>query len=157
MANQTTTSNLAEALRGLVWRTLVCCTFFLGAAGAFAEQSKQVGNYTVHYVAFASTFISPEMARKYGIVRGRNRALVNISVLDQDSMPVQVTLSGTVKNLPGQVIPLQFDEVLEGDAVYYLTQTRFSDQEIMRFTVNFKGPDGEANELKFEQKMYWED
>ena len=129
----------------------------LCSVGALAEQSKKVGNYTVHYVAFASTFISPEMAKKYDIVRGRNRALVNISVLGADNMPVRAKLSGTVKNLPGQVIPLQFEEVLEGDAVYYLTQTRFSDQEIMRFTIKFKGPDGVANELKFEQKMYWED
>lgn len=122
-----------------------------------AEQSQSAGNYQVHYVAFASTFLSPEMAKKYNIVRGRNRALINISVLDRNDLPVRAKLSGTVKNLPGQILRLNFEEVIEGDAVYYLAQTRFSDQEIMRFNVIFVGPDGVENELNFEQKMYWED
>ena len=97
------------------------------------------------------------MARKYNVVRGRNRALINISVLDKDNQPVRAKLNGTVKNLPGQILRLNFEEVVEGDAVYYLAQTRFSDQEIMRFDIRFVGPDGIANELKFEQKLYWED
>jgi len=125
--------------------------------GAIAEQSKQAGAYNVHYVAFASTFLSPEMARKYKVVRGRNRALINISVLDTDGIPVRAKLNGTVKNLPGQILQLNFQEVIEGDAVYYLAQTRFSDQELMRFNINFTGPDGVKNTLKFEQKLYWED
>ena len=124
---------------------------------ASAEQSKQAGNYTVHYVAFASTFLSADMASKYNVVRGRNRALVNISILDKDNKPVRAKLRGTVKNLPGQILKLEFEEVREGDAVYYLAQTRFSDQELMRFDINFTGPDGVANNMKFEQKMYWED
>lgn len=124
---------------------------------ATAEQSKQVGNYNVHYVAFASTFLSADMARKYNFVRGRNRALINISVLDRDDKPVRAKLSGTVKNLPGQILRLNFEEVIEGDAVYYLAQTRFSDQELMRFNIDFVGPDGAENTLKFDQKLYWED
>ena len=91
------------------------------------------------------------------MVRGRNRALINISVLNENASPVRAKLNGTVKNLPGQILHLDFEEVIEGDAVYYLAQTRFSDQEIMRFTINFVGPDGVENTLKFEQKMYWED
>jgi len=124
---------------------------------AHSEQSEKVGAYNVHYVAFASTFLSPEMARKYNVVRGRNRALINISVLDKDNSPVRAKLNGTVKNLPGQILRLNFEEVIEGDAVYYLAQTRFSDQELMRFNINFVGPDGEENTLKFDQKLYWED
>jgi len=138
------------------------CTLLVTAASltsfsAMAEQSKQAGNYSVHYVAFASTFLSADMASKYGVVRGRNRALINISVLDKDNKPVRAKLRGTVKNLPGQILRLEFDEVREGDAVYYLAQTRFSDQELMRFDINFVGPDGVSNNIKFEQKLYWED
>ena len=127
------------------------------APTAGAEQSKKAGSYNVHYVAFASTFISADMAKKYSIVRGRNRALINISILNNDGKPVRAKLSGTVKNLPGQILTLNFKEVIEGDAVYYLAQTRFSDQELMRFNIDFTGPDGIANKLKFEQKLYWED
>ena len=130
---------------------------FLGSLSVSAEQSKQAGNYSVHYVAFASTFLSADMATKYNVVRGRNRALVNISILDKDNKPVRAKLRGTVKNLPGQILKLEFEEVREGDAVYYLAQTRFSDQELMRFDINFTGPDGVDNNMKFEQKMYWED
>jgi len=138
--------------------SLLASTLALGLpSNAHAEQSKQAGAYNVHYVAFASTFLSPEMARKYNLVRGRNRALINISVLDKDNSPVRAKLSGSVKNLPGQILRLNFAEVIEGDAVYYLAQTRFSDQELMRFDINFVGPDGVANNLKFEQKLYWEE
>lgn len=135
---------------------LLACAMF-ASVSANAEQSKQAGNYSVHYVAFASTFLSAEMASKYNIVRGRNRALVNISILDKDNKPVRAKLQGTVKNLPGQILRLEFEEVREGDAVYYLAQTRFSDQELMRFELNFVGPDGVENSMKFEQKLYWED
>ncbi len=135
---------------------LLACTFF-ASTHASAEQSKQAGAYSVHYVAFASTFLSADMASKYNIVRGRNRALVNISILDEDNKPVRAKLKGTVKNLPGQLLHLDFEEVREGEAVYYLAQTRFSDQELMRFNIDFVGPDGVANTMKFEQKLYWED
>jgi len=70
---------------------------------------------------------------------------------------VRAKLNGTVKNLPGQILRLNFEEVIEGDAVYYLAQTRFSDQELMRFKINFVGPDGVENKLDFDQKLYWED
>lgn len=138
-------------------KTILIAALLLAGNSAQAEQSKTAGNYQVHYVAFASTFLSPEMARKYSVVRGRNRALINISVLDKNNKPVKAKLQGTVKNLPGQILPLNFEEVIEGDAVYYLTQTRFSDKELMRFDINFIGPDGVNNNLKFEQKLYWED
>lgn len=137
--------------------SLLFTTLALHSLSASAEQSKQAGDYSVHYVAFASTFLSADMASKYKVVRGRNRALVNISILDKDNNPVRAKLRGTVKNLPGQILKLEFEEVREGDAVYYLAQTRFSDQELMRFDINFVGPDGVANNMKFEQKMYWED
>ncbi len=137
--------------------SLLSILMLVVASTAYAEQNKKAGAYDVHYVAFASTFLSPEMARKYNVVRGRNRALINISVLNENASPVRAKLNGTVKNLPGQILHLDFEEVIEGDAVYYLAQTRFSDQEIMRFTINFVGPDGVENTLKFEQKMYWED
>lgn len=138
-------------------RNTMLAALLLAGNSAQAEQSQAAGNYQVHYVAFASTFLSPEMARKYSVVRGRNRALINISVLDKNGRPVQAKLNGTVKNLPGQILPLNFEEVIEGDAVYYLTQTRFSDKELMRFDINFVGPDGVSNNLKFEQKLHWED
>lgn len=138
-------------------RSLVLILALGFSSPSYAEQSKPAGAYNVHYVAFASTFLSPEMARKYNVVRGRNRALINISVLDETGSPVRAKLNGTVKNLPGQILRLNFEEVIEGDAVYYLAQTRFSDQELMRFNINFVGPDGVENKLKFEQKLYWED
>ena len=140
----------------LVRRTLLALCF-LAAPLSYAEQSQTAGAYQVHYVAFASTFLSPEMAKKYSVIRGKNRALINISILDKNNRPVQAKLNGTVKNLPGQILRLEFEEVIEGDAVYYLAQTRFSDQELMRFDINFVGPDGVRNNLKFEQKLYWED
>ena len=40
---------------------------------ARSEQSVHFGPLEVHYVLLASTFLEPEVAARYGIVRARNR------------------------------------------------------------------------------------
>ena len=38
----------------------------LGSANSYAENSKEFGDYVVHYNAFRSDTISPEIAKQYG-------------------------------------------------------------------------------------------
>lgn len=51
------------------------------AAPAVAEQSKRLGPWEVHYNAFNSTLLRPEMARQYGLERSNTVATLNIAVL----------------------------------------------------------------------------
>lgn len=122
---------------------------------AIAEQKQRLGSFDVHYVVVRSTFFNAAIAEKYGIVRGRDRALMNISVLDEDQ-PVAVELSGQAINLLEQRAELEFREVREGTAIYYLAEVRYTDRETLRFRVAITTPDGVERELSFQQKMYWD-
>ncbi len=97
---------------------------------ANAEQKRELGNWDVHYIALNTTFLTPEVAKQYGIVRSKFNALINISVLDrQDKSAQSVILTGEAKNLIGVIKKLNFKQVTEGKSIYYLAVLPFSDQE----------------------------
>ena len=48
---------------------------------AQAEQKEVMGDWNVHYIAFGSGFLTPEIAKNYGITRSKYNGVVNISVL----------------------------------------------------------------------------
>ncbi|WDE08161.1 DUF4426 domain-containing protein [Thalassomonas viridans] len=117
---------------------------------------KKVGNLNVHYMAIGATFLTPEIAKAYGIERSRYNGLVNISVLDnsQTSNPAKtVVMSGKARNDLGQIKSLEFQEVKEGAAIYYLAQIKYSNEETIHFDIDII--DGtEKHKLKFSQKFY---
>ena len=119
-----------------------------------AEQKKDIGNWEVHYMALTSTFLTPQVALNYDIVRSRYNGLINISVLDKKSKTAQsVVLNGEVKNLLGVVKNLSFQQVTEGESIYYLATLSFSDQELYRFNITINdGTDQQT--LKFQHKFY---
>lgn len=121
-----------------------------------AENMKKLGSMNVHYMAIGSTFFTPEIAKVYGITRSRYNGLVNISVLDNTKAgnPAKtVSISGKAKNNLGQFKTLEFTEVKEGDAIYYLAQVSYNDEETLHFTLDiFDGK--EQQQLKFSQKFY---
>ena len=119
-----------------------------------AEQKRELGNWDVHYIALNTTFLTPEVAKQYGIVRSKFNALINISVLDrQDKSAQSVILTGEAKNLLGVVKKLNFKQITEGKSIYYLALLPFSDLEQYRITVNIN--DGlEQKDLKFQHKFY---
>lgn len=123
---------------------------------ARAEQKQMLGPYEAHYVVVQSTFFSEEVASRYDIVRGRDRALMNLSFLDESLKPVAVSVNGTATNLLGQIATLEFREVREGEALYYLAEIRHTDRETLRFKVAVRTPDGVERELRFQQQMFWD-
>jgi len=123
---------------------------------AHAENMKKLGSMNVHYMAIGSTFFTPEIAKAYGITRSRYNGLVNISVLDNTKAgnPAKtISISGQAKNNLGQFKSLDFKEVKEGDAIYYLAQVNYNNEETLHFTLKIN--DGkEKQTLKFSQKFY---
>lgn len=115
-----------------------------GAAVASADE-QTFGDYTIHYIAVNSTFLTPQIAAQYGIVRGERRAFLNISVLkneaDGSTTPVTAVLSGGKRNLLQQASDIPFKEVREGEAIYYIGQFDFSNAEFLRFVVEVQ-PEG---------------
>jgi hypothetical protein len=119
-----------------------------------AEQKQVLGNWDVHYIAFNTTFLTPQVAKQNAIVRSKFNGLINISVLDrQDKAAQSVILTGQAKNLLGVIKKLTFKQVKEGKAIYYLAVLPFSDLEQYRISVDIN--DGlEQRTLKFQHKFY---
>ena len=136
-------------------KTLSCLalTFMLITHTAFAEQKEVLGPWDVHYIAFNTTFLTPEIARANGIVRSKYNALVNISVLDSKTKEAQlVAMTGEARNLLGNKKPLNFKRVQEGKAIYYLAVVPFRDRETLRFDIDIK-QGNDTRTLKFTQEM----
>ena len=120
-----------------------------------AAQFKTFGDVEVHYVVVNTTFLEPAIAEHYGLVRGRDRAFVNLSVVGPaGSLPAAA--AGTITNLLGQMTALEFAEVREDPAVYYLAPFKFSDRETLRFSVRVELDDGTAHVVEFQETLYWE-
>jgi hypothetical protein len=137
-----------------------CKTLFIGTLLCFsavlsAEQFQQFNKLEVHYIALPSTFIQPDIAKQYSIKRSSYNGLINISILDntQDKKAVSAQLTGTGNNLIGQTQQLQFTEIKEGDAIYYLAEYPYTNEEIVNFEINIK-TDAASNTLKFQHKFY---
>ncbi|WDD97915.1 DUF4426 domain-containing protein [Thalassomonas actiniarum] len=138
-------------------RPLLCLLLGLVfTSSASAENMKKIGNLDVHYMAIGATFLTPEIAKAYGIERSRYNGLVNISVLDnsQKNTPAKtVVMMGKARNDLGQIKSLEFREVKEGMAVYYLAQIKYSNEETIHFDIDII--DGtEKHKIKFSQKFY---
>ncbi len=57
-----------------------------------AAQFQNIKNVEVHYSAFNSTFLTPEVARSYKLTRNGYSAILNISVLDNSSLDLLLSL-----------------------------------------------------------------
>ncbi|NOX49377.1 MAG: DUF4426 domain-containing protein [Gammaproteobacteria bacterium] len=134
---------------------MVASVLFLSPC-SFAEQKVVFGEYEIHYIVIPTTFLDSSVANQYNLVRGNDRALVNISILNAESKGVQAVVTGTSKNLIGQIQTLSFAEVKEQQAIYYLAQLRHADEEHHRLEISIQLPNGKTAHLDFRQKMYWE-
>ena len=136
----------------------MCALLALVICGsAWAEQKFKFGEYEVHYVVLPTTFLNNEIADRYDLVRSKDRSLINISVLDGAAQPIPATISGSARNLLEQSQQLEFDEVREGDAIYYLALLRHGDEEFHRVAIDVTLPDGSSGEIRFQQQMFFEE
>jgi hypothetical protein len=141
----------------LVRRLLLLCALAVPCAVCAEEQT--FGDYTVHYQAVNSTFLTPAIAAQYDIVRSERRAFLNVAVLrneeDGSTTPVTATLNGTKHNLLQQSEALEFEQIREGEAIYYIGQFDFSDREVLRFTleVHPEGQEG-AHTIEWSTQLY---
>ncbi len=122
--------------------------------GASAEQAFEFDDYDIHYVVIPTVFLSREIAAEYDIVRGTDWSLVNISVLNKEGKPMRARTSGGFKNLLSQNFELEFREVIEDTAVYYLAAVKHTDEDIFRFDIDIQVANDEPMNITFTNKMY---
>jgi len=115
-----------------------------------------IGDHVVHFSAQSTDQLPPEVARAYSIVRSKNRAMLNVSVLE-DGTDRPVTAEVTVKtvNLTGQLKNVTMRKIEEGDAIYYIGETPVANQETLIFDITVR-PEGveEATNLRFKRQFY---
>ena len=131
--------------------SLIFCLLF--ALPAFAERKQTFGELDVHYSVFNSSFLQPDIAAAAGLTRSKTVGVLNIAALKGGKgQPAKV--GGTLKNLLGQTVELQFTQVLESGAVYYLAEFPLREREILTFSVNVQIGDGAPHTLTFNQEVF---
>lgn len=151
MQKKHTVTTLKQSYFGL----LLLCTLLFSTL-VQAEQKQQLGDWDVHYIAFNSTFLTPQVAQAANLSRNKNNAIINISVLDsQTQQAQQVKIGGIARNLLGQQRDLVFREVKDGAAIYYIAVMPFRNEEQLRFSLDIR-QGTKRQQLNFEQKLYTE-
>jgi len=124
---------------------------------AQAENSKEYAEHIVYYNAFPTDSLPPEMTKQYGLKRSKNYAMINISVMKKGAgIPtgVKSKVTGKLKNLMGQTRDLEFKEIKEGQAIYYIAQIGVQSQAQVDFIIDIV-PEGssEQYDIKFTKKF----
>ena len=123
-------------------------------AQEYSDQ-QQFPKHSVYYTVFNSTFVLPEIAEIHKIKRSTYESLLNISVYkngETGTVPAQI--SGTYTNLLQQQKTLNFIEIVEDNAVYYLAPVRVGDKEILHFHIAVTPTDSSTLDVKFTKTVY---
>ncbi len=142
-----------------IYKVLFIFALALLSMNSYAEKMKEFGDYVVHYNAFRSDTISPEVAKQYNLARANNRILINIAVLKKvmntTGKPTAAKVTGHASNLTGQLKKLEFKQIKEGTAIYYLAETKISDGEFLKFDLKII-PEGEdrGTRLRFDKRFF---
>jgi hypothetical protein len=120
------------------------------------ETMKDIGNHVVHFSAFTTDQLPAEIARTYNIVRSRNRAMLNVSVIaEEDNLSVPAIVEVKTVNLTGQLKNITMRRINEQEAIYYLGETAVANRETLIFDISVT-PDGVDNpsELRFKRQFF---
>lgn len=135
-------------------RLAVALTLLLALAPAHAERLQCFGDYEVHYNAFPSSFLQPEVARAYKLLRSRLQGVLLVSVHRQGAA-VPARVEGEALNSVGQAQHLVLRQVSDGEAIYHVGNVRINNGESLRFRLSVR-PDGEPAplNLNFTQQFF---
>lgn len=125
-------------------------------AAPAGETMKNIGGYVVHFSAQSTDQLSPEIARAYNIVRSKNRAMLNVSVIrEEDNESVEAEVLVKTVNLTGQLKNVTMRKVPDQEAIYYIGETPVANRETLIFDITVT-PDGAdtASEVRFKRQFY---
>ena len=126
----------------MLWSTLVA-----------GQQSERFDQFELHYSIVYSTFLTPEIAAEFGIPRGKDKAMLTLSVRDAEASDVE----GRPMRIKGRTWDLitggdmTIKEVREGRATYYLIPFEFLDREYRFFEFDFT-PEGSDQTYRYKFK-----
>lgn len=123
------------------------------------ESFKDFGSYVLHFNAVTTDQIGAQASGEHDIVRSKNRALLNISIMRNQEIGLPAAVAGAVTasatNLTGQLRRLDVREIREGDAIYYIAETQIVNAETLIFAVEAT-PESETSALtvSFQRQFY---
>jgi len=124
--------------------------------------SADIGAHVVHFSAQTTDQLPPEIASLYNIVRSKNRAMLNVSVIrEADGIAVTAEVSVITKNLAGQLKNITMRRIDEPgvqdepDSIYYIGETAVANREMLSFDMSIK-PEGidKAAEVRFRRQFF---
>jgi len=125
-------------------------------AQAAEATNADIGDYIVHFSAQSTDQLSREIAQAYSIVRSKNRAMLNISVLrESDNKPVAANIVVKAVNLTGQLKDISLRRINEQDAIYYIGEVAVANQETLIFDLSVT-PEGasRAAQVSFKRQFF---
>ena len=135
------------------------CTAFAQAQQEALELPKpyQVfGDETVHFNLFSSKLLSPSIAKASGFTRAADIVLLNVALVKgkaHNGSPAKVI--GYYKNLMQQQRAIEFREIKETNATYYIASIRITNQDILHFSIDVTPIGSEkTHNIQFSRKMY---
>lgn len=104
------------------------------------ESTKDFGEYVLFFNALNTDQLSPDIAREYGIVRSKSRALLNVSIHRKleggRTEAVTGAVSASAINLNGQLMTMTLREIREDTAIYYIGELAVTDGEVLIYTID---------------------
>jgi hypothetical protein len=125
------------------------------------EGLKDFGDYIVYFSALNTDQLTPDVARQYGIVRSKSRALLNVSIHRKVPAGGTEAITGAVAasaiNLNGQLKGLTLREIREEKAIYYVGELAVTDGEVLIYTIDVTpGNDPSRFTLRFKKQFFVE-
>jgi len=132
---------------------------------AMAGQLRTDDGYVIYYNALNTTMLPKEVARAYGIVRSKNRAMLNVSVRKggkgslMQTKAVLANVTAQTVNLTGRLVNLNMRRIEEGEAdekaIYYIAEFKITNEEMWNFTIKVKlDNQAKVQEIKFRQQFF---
>ena len=121
--------------------------------------SVDIGDHVVHFSAQSTDQLPPQVASAYNIVRSKNRAMLNVSIIRAaDGIAVPGEVSVRTVNLTGQlknVTMRRIDEAGDPAAIYYIGVTPVANRETLNFDITVK-PDGvdSPSDIRFQRQFF---
>jgi len=118
--------------------------------------SADIGDHVVHFSALSTDQLPPDIARAYNILRSKNRAMLNVSIIRKsDSAPVPAKVNVKTVNLTGQLKNVTMRQIDEQEAIYYIGETAVANRETLVFDISVI-PEGStrASEVRFKREFY---
>jgi hypothetical protein len=126
------------------------------------ESTKDFGEYVLYFNALNTDQLSPDIAREYGIVRSKSRAMLNVSIHRKlgngQSEAVTGAVSASAINLNGQLKTMTLREIREEAAIYYIGELAITDGEVLIYTIDAT-PSNDASRftVRFKKQFFVEE